>query len=1235
MFDSNYYSESLKRITTLAGARYQSNTNIELPIMQHFDFFTRNSIFYTDIRSLYGNLSRSLDNFTLSKEVKYERYTDFIFQKKLLLKRLKKVFPYNSQIIPWNIISTHLRFIKFYLNQYSHLLRDYILKNSEINTSLKNEIESKQHFLREADRYLESLYNISSGLNGSLSNSKLLLISGGAGNGKTHLLVDVYQRRISGEVKQPTLFLFGEQFSSKENIWTQVINQSKLPFKNHKELLDELSVRSFEGNTNGLIIIDALNESEPHLWKENLRTIINDIKGYPNVSLVISVRNGYQEEVFDTNIKEQFIEIEHHGYSQDILWDVTEKYFEYYNITYPDFPLLNPEFQNPLFLLFFCKANKNSKLPARQENGNWLKSLFERYVIDEGHEKVLKKLNPSSVKKYGEENILWSGIIKKGIAPWMIFNNTSTIDEENLKKIVEKYLPDYNVDQVIKLLENGNILNSYCYSKIKYFKLPFDKFSNHIIVRTLLENIPKKDRIDSFKENNPVGKFILANKYNFGILEALCIQTPEFCDKELYKLTPYLEKNRLLWDAFTESIIWRNPNKISPDLILLIRNNLELRKDFLLKPLLNLAHIAKHPLNADFLCPILKKQNMVERDSWWSIFLHNNYEEEGEIVNRIISWSISHNQKQKISSEVIRLYSITLAWFLTSSNRSIRDKATKGLINLLKDHLIILKYLLNYFKDTNDLYVLERLYCVTYGCCLLNPSDSENVKEIALQVYKNIFENNTPPSHILLRDYARGIIETAINNGISLGINEDNINPPYKSQFPEKLPSDEDIKRYELDYHSKDVYFSQNKIISSMQPEHTTLHGNMYGDFGRYVFQSALSNWDVSKSKITMQQLSNLSVKIIFEDLKYDVNLLGEFDRNLDRYSTFNRSERDIERFGKKYQWISFHIVASLVADNFKFKPLLLDTESTEIYRGAWSPHIRDIDPSISINSIRLQKKPEFKNFQKYIDTYDIMKDDFSKWIVSSGDLLDFEKWLDFKDDSNLFWMNLGGSYDWYEETLPEEKEYENSKRGLRIWFESYLVKKEESKILFNSIKEKSFWGDWMPKGTTSYEFFLGEYPHFKACQDTIRNYDCWTDISSFGKNLSAKVLPTYVTYSTESSLDYSINGGFSIKLPNKEIIDKMNLKCNSKGQSFFEDELVFFDNSITETGFPNGIIANKKKLLEFLNKNNFVLFWKVMIEKTIIGGNKNLQDFKPKEISLLVIMKDNGTLDLVSKVEK
>src|SRR5699024_6723292 len=98
--------------------------------------------------------------------------------------------------------------------------------------------------------------------------------------------------------------------------------------------------------------------------------------------------------------------------------------------------------------------------------------------------------------------------------------------------------------------------------------------------------------------------------------------------------------------------------------------------------------------------------------------------------------------------------------------------------------------------------------------------------------------------HVLLRDYARGVVEFAHHSGLELSFDLKEVRPPYKSNFVEEYPTNEMITDlYEFDYKSddfKDYHWGQNSILSSMATEHGR---TMYGYFGRYTFQSALSSW--------------------------------------------------------------------------------------------------------------------------------------------------------------------------------------------------------------------------------------------------------------------------------------------------------------------------------------------------------------------------------------------------------
>ena len=120
---------------------------------------------------------------------------------------------------------------------------------------------------------------------------------------------------------------------------------------------------------------------------------------------------------------------------------------------------------------------------------------------------------------------------------------------------------------------------------------------------------------------------------------------------------------------------------------------------------------------------------------------------------------------------------------------------------------------------------------------------------------------------------------------------------------------------YKSDLEDK-KYWGRNKILWSMTTEYG--RGIIYGDFGRYTFESAFHHW---KYKFDANDLSNYACQLIFEKYGYDVEKHGEFDHHA---SEGDRHKHTRERIGKKYQWLALYEVLARVADN-----ALMEDEST------------------------------------------------------------------------------------------------------------------------------------------------------------------------------------------------------------------------------------------------------------------------------------------------------------------
>jgi hypothetical protein len=211
-------------------------------------------------------------------------------------------------------------------------------------------------------------------------------------------------------------------------------------------------------------------------------------------------------------------------------------------------------------------------------------------------------------------------------------------------------------------------------------------------------------------------------------------------------------------------------------------------------------------------------------------------------VRRLIMWAWSDKDRSSVPDEALRLWGTTLAWFLTTPHRFVRDATTKGLVSLFANRLPLLRQVLETFTEVNDPYVSERLLAAAYGCAMR--SSNEGLEELALWVYREVFEDGRPPAHILLRDYARGIIELAVRCGLDLEIDMERVRPPYRSEWPGDIPSVDEFERPNL---------SEETITDEDRASWRLYHSVMdHGDFSRYIILRGVEK--ISRSPLHQDQ---------------------------------------------------------------------------------------------------------------------------------------------------------------------------------------------------------------------------------------------------------------------------------------------------------------------------------------------------------------------------------------------
>lgn len=1238
-FSNQWFKEQINESIDDLGTRYTPELNFELEIAKVFDGIARDENFRKQFEQVYDDLLKKS-----SKAINLLRDERLTEKKEDLSGNLQRIVNEYSQIdfeemqaVDYGKTLEASKILQKSIGTCEDLLEELNKKGEKRKKqeskasyiSKSDKFSYELHNLREFSRSVYRFQNFLTSKTASLSNLPVLILDGEAGVGKSHLLADVAMKRL--ERKQPSILLLGQHFVSEENPWTQILRNLLRLKCNESVFLGALNAKAQSIGYRIIVFVDAINEGRgKYFWEDHIRSFIKSFKKYHWLGLVISIRSSYKKLLVPQKLipADIAVRITHYGFA-NVEYEASKLFFKNYKIEQPSIPLLHPEFQNPLFLKLFCEGLQKAGLSRIPDGYEGITKITDFYI-----KTINSRLSGPKRLNYPENINLVEKAVKL-IVQKEVGSDSRYISYEEAFGLVESELEKYSDKRrfLDELISEGILTKNLFWEKngepTEGVFLAYERFEDHLMTSYFLEKYLDKDNPESsFLDGQALFGLIKDENrcyFNKGIVEALSIQLPELVNKELYEVAPHCESFYPVIESFVESLIWRKTETVTNKLIGYINESVIKYKGTrhkFLDTLLLITSNPKHLLNADFLHRHLMKFSLSNRDTWWTIYIHDKFplhqSDEQSSVKRLIDWAWSDEEKTHISDESICLISKSIAWFLTSSNRYLRDSATKSLIALLEDRIPILIEILKEFEGVNDPYIYERLYAVAYGCAL-RTKDKNSLKNLSEYIYETIFKEEYVYPHILLRDYARGVIEYLLHLGIDLKVDRDKIRPPYKSDWPDIIPNDEEIKKYEFDYKSKnfkDHYWSENTIIHSMQPEHSKI--GMYGDFGRYVFQSGFGNW----RDLNSQELSNLAVKRIFE-LGYDVEKHGKFDRNINRYPYFGRIGGKPERIGKKYQWIAFYELLAKVSDHFTMYDESILSENKPLrYEGPWEPYVRDIDPTMLIKSTgkeRFEKHSKHWWFEVSYDDWDLPNQD---WIKKTDNLPDPSKLILVKDNCGVEWLVLETYPEWAEpDKLGQEKwDYPHK----RLWYQvrSYLVPKDGFKAMIEWAKQQNFMGRWMPQSVDRYEIFSREYywsPAFRFFKKPYYSGETWREIHDPESRRSiGEVTVTTESFFWEEGYDCSKEDTISFLKPSETIYDGLEMMFSKREGELVnrKGKLICFDPSVNNKSL-SCLLVRKKDLTKFLGKTDLSVFWTVLGEKQIVGGNTYKGDMiKRLEIS-------------------
>lgn len=1220
-----FEEESIKSLNNL-GPRYNPELNEKTEAESLINLFIRDEEAIININNKKKNLKDYL--LGLNREISSQQISKVVDSILDEIENLDDVDYYTmDKAIKWssqlkNEFSNSMEIINNEINAINEK-KDALSNGLKID-NLQNEYHNQLNELDKNSIYLKKLLNFYKEIELSenekeIINNKMLILIGKAGSGKSHLLGNTNKKIIDRD--DYSILILGHTFINNSTVMNQIMENYGLDYS-FNEFLDVLEGIGSINNRDVYIFIDAVNESSfKKIRKNNLSNLYEEINNRKFIKLIVSVRNGYENYVLNEHIKNEIknnkiSKIEHFGFSGNSI-EVMNSFFNYYNITFSPSDFLNYELTNPLFLKLYCEVYSKDERSFSK--------LFED-ITDATYSEVKEKLNIEE-----EYNILKDLLLD--IASVLHKNNDMSISRKELNTL--EYWREYklsSIEIIPILLKNGLLVNFHIQDE-EYYSFSYNLLGDYLQAKYIVKEskciedifvtINKLLQINDGK----IGKFVNLDIFNF-----ICeLSFEKFNVDPINDTLSKLDDERsidLLLDKYIEGQSIRNSSNIDIQSFNKIVKNNPIVPETFFKMLIENSLKSECELNSNYLHDVLFKQDLNKRDSIWTTYINQLAHDEDRLY-QIVRYIEAGRSIDSLNMEDKKHLITLLAWLFTSTNRNLRDKASKALIEVLKNSYDLCLYTLERFEGVNDPYVIQRLYGCVFGACTKNmDSNKQEFKKLAEYVYSSVFNKENVYPDILLRDYARLIIEKylSINGNGEASIDKKRIHPPYNSEKIPIVP--------EKEYYDEELLIDNglNRIDFSMRPD---IKGLGYGDFGRYVFQAALNYFD----DVNILNLYHYAMQYIIKELGYSNELFGAYDYNIgynDRHDI-----KKLERIGKKYQWITFYNILARASDKNQLKDLYSDNFE---FIGSWNPYVRDFDPTVNINiSLPDDQKPKFTIYNKEEFISEQEKDDkkITEWTKLKANM--FDESLIQSDDSSREWIVLYNFKELYSKADSYTKNSEYNRNGEQnIWriSQGYFIKEEEFNRLKKSLINKNFLGRWFPEGYSSiYNLFNREYYWSSGYKDTFTHE--WSEyfkktgekqiiqregklpkLDGFSitfeskkweeeielKEKVADILPAFHKYVWEEEFDASQEEPVSFHVPCKELITSLIIQQRNYDGYFYDDkdELIAYDS--VDNKYSHRFLIRKDYIDKFLKEKNYVLFWTNMGEKRFNIGISELK---------------------------
>lgn len=479
------------------GTRYNPKFNVVTGTDEKIQLFTKNQSAIDKINSKKSDIISELDT------LYYIRNEDIISKIKNCINGLKDITVDSvDECLEWN-------------SKVNQTLKSELEELAVMKKSLETDIESDESLskdernrfynkIREVDRLLEIIdFFGCSREEYALITEKILVVNGEAGMGKTQLLATATKEIMDNEGL--SLLLLGHHYSASNDISSQIME--RLDFRGGlRNFLDILDILGEVENKNIYILIDAINETPNRaVWKNGLAKILSEIEKRVHIKIILSVRAGYENLVFEENMNKKLqdgriLSVIHVGF-QDKSIEATREFLNFHGIPFSTSDFLNYEMTNPLYLTLFCKTYNGEELNLFQ--------MFERIIakVDEEIQQILEIPDSGA--------ILMDLLLE--IAQYQLQNITNSISKKDLLRL--NFWSNYGISKkpffISNLVKSGLVIE-YLSKDREVYSFGYNLLEDYLKSKVVMELYFDKEAIRKYSEKEllKIEKGEIQNGYN-------------------------------------------------------------------------------------------------------------------------------------------------------------------------------------------------------------------------------------------------------------------------------------------------------------------------------------------------------------------------------------------------------------------------------------------------------------------------------------------------------------------------------------------------------------------------------------------------------------------------------------------------------------------------------------------------------------------------------------------------